>query len=128
MRFVIDESVNRAVHRFLVDRGYESVLAVDILGQGASDKAVVLLANERAAISVDANRRDFKSLLPRRRNKDAPPLRIAGRISLRCNPSQAGTRLAAVFDMVIAEFKRRQDCADRLMIVEVHNDYVRVYR
>ena len=129
MHFVIDESVNRRVCELLAELGYKYILSVDVLGQHAPDLHVARLADDRQAIVVDCNYKDFKAYVSRRPENNQMVLRkIGGRISLRCKPSRSRERLSHVFELIKLEWEHRKTCSDRRLIADVHDDHIRIYR
>lgn len=124
--FLTDEDVSDEIGDLLLARGHRLFRAREVQ-EGASDDEVAHNAESLGASVVTRNAKHYKKQLGRRQAQ-TPRFRSAGLITLELRSTDEVDRLRQVLDLVEAELEMVRAHADPRVVMEVHDDHVRVVR
>lgn len=124
--FLIDENAGPLVGGVLEKRGHR-VLYVANVCPGFPDPAVKRYADERMAVIVTFNCRDFADIRRHGASKYEARYRHAARVSLHCVPAVASRRVDEVLHLIECEHEHRRNLIDKRLIVDVTADEIRIH-
>jgi hypothetical protein len=127
IRFFIDHCVPDSVGGVLRDAGHEVILLRERIAQDSPDPLVAAVSemNDAVLVSLDS---DFKRLAPRVPIGQRQRFRKLSRIGLRCKAPQCAQRMKVCLSLVVHEWMEAQRSADKRMIVDIGQSYVRSIR
>ena len=125
MRLVTDEMVPDSIGRFLESRHHKVYRVRDHLKEGTPDDGVARFANQVDSIVITWNVRDFRPLLDRKRHARFPR---AGMISFTCEEADGRDRLAALIEVIEAEFAHLQTRPDKRLFADIGVNFLRIWR
>jgi hypothetical protein len=91
-------------------------------------RSVAAYADQKKAVVVNANAKDFAKLIARRPVNNKQPFRFAGRITLKCKPDREAQRLKQLMPRLLVEAAHSASDPDKRLIVDVFDDYLRIDR
>jgi predicted nuclease of predicted toxin-antitoxin system len=127
IRFFIDHCVPDSAAGVLRDAGYEVTLLRERIAPTSPDPLVAAVSEMHGAVLVSLDS-DFKRLAPRVPVGQRQRFRRLSRIGLRCRAPQCARRLKACLSLIAHEWMVAQASADKRMIVEIGESYVRSIR
>lgn len=127
IRFFIDHCVPDSVGSALRDAGHEVILLRERIAQDSPDPLVAAVSELHGAVLVSLDS-DFRRLAPRVPIGERQRFRRLSRIGLRCKAPQCAQRMRACLSLVVHEWIVAQASADKRMIVEIGQSYVRSIR
>ena len=127
IRFFIDHCVPDSVGRVLRDEGHDVILLAERIAPDSPDPLVAAVSELSGAILVSLDS-DFKTLAPRVPKGQRQRFRKLSRIGLRCKAPRCAQRLTATLSLVEHEWAVAQKSADKRMIVDIGESYVRSIR
>jgi hypothetical protein len=127
IRFFIDHCVPDSVAAVLRDAGHEVVLLRERIAPDSPDPLVAAVSEMHGAVLVSLDS-DFKRLAPRVPVGQRQRFRRLSRIGLRCNAPQCAGRVKVCLSLIAHEWEFAQASADKRMIVEIGQSYVRSIR
>lgn len=126
---VLDEMVSKSIEELFKKRGHDTLRSVQVLGQRASDLAVVTLADEKRGIALTWNKKDFVKLAARRPTHSPNRFRHAGVIHMRCDGQPRGLKLLEKsLELIEEEAKLRLKQDDQRLFVEVSDNELCFHR
>jgi hypothetical protein len=127
IKFFIDHCVPDSVGGVLRDAGHEVILLRERIAQDSPDPLVAAVSELHGAVLVSLDS-DFKRLAPRVPIGERQRFRKLSRIGLRCKAPQCAQRMQACLSLVVHEWIVAQASADKRMIVDIGQSYVRSIR
>src|SRR5215471_15374631 len=127
IRFFIDHCVPDSVGQILRDADHEVILLRERIAPDSPDPLVAAVSEMSGAVLVSLDS-DFRSLAPRIPRGERQRFRKLSRIGLRCRAPRCAQRLAAVLSLIEHEWTVAQASADKRMIIDVGETYVRSIR
>jgi len=127
IRFFIDHCVPDSVGRVLRDAGHEVILLRERVAPDSPDPLVAAVSELSDAVLVSLDS-DFKSLAPRIPKGQRQRFRKLSRIGLRCRAPRCAQRLTVTLSLIEHEWGVAQKSADKRMIVDIGESYVRTIR
>jgi hypothetical protein len=127
IRFFIDHCVPGSVPGVLRDAGHEVILLRERIAQDSPDPLVAAVSEMNGAVLVSLDS-DFRSLAPRIPRGQRQRFRKLSRVGLRCRAPRCAQRLSVALSLIEHEWTVAQESADRRMIVDVGETYIRSIR
>ena len=127
IRFFIDHCVPDSVGRALRDAGYDVILLRERIAPDSPDPLVAAVSEMNGAVLVSLDS-DFKRLAPRVPKGQRQRFRKLSRIGLRCKAPRCAQRLIATLSLIEHEWMVAQESADKRMIVDIGESYIRSIR
>jgi hypothetical protein len=127
IRFFIDHCVPDSVGGVLRDAGHEVILLRERIAQDSPDPLVAAVSEMSDAVLVSLDS-DFRRLAPRVPIGQRQRFRKLSRIGLRCKAPQCAQRMKVCLNLVVHEWMEAQASADKRMIVDIGQSYVRSIR
>ena len=127
IKFFVDHCVPDSVGRVLRDAGHEVILLRERIAPDSPDPLVAAVSEMHGAVLISLDS-DFKSLAPRVPKGQRQRFRKLSRIGLRCRAPRCAQRLGVVLSLIEHEWAVAQSSADKRMIVDVGESFVRSIR
>ena len=127
IKFFVDHCVPDSVGRVLRDAGHEVILLRERIALDSPDPLVAAVSEMHVAVLISLDS-DFKSLAPRVPKGQRQRFRKLSRIGLRCRAPRCAQRLGVVLSLIEHEWAVAQSSADKRMIVDVGESFVRSIR
>jgi predicted nuclease of predicted toxin-antitoxin system len=118
MVLLIDENAPNSVIEFFTQRGHKVHLVRDELPAGTPDPVVAAIGDRLSAIVVSWDK-DFESLVCRIPKGNRRRFKSLGRISFKCNETQARLLLEKWISYIEYHYDKCFDNSDFRMIVEI---------
>jgi Domain of unknown function (DUF5615) len=125
--FFIDHCVPDSVGRVLQDAGHEVILLRERIAPDSPDPLVAAVSEMNGAVLISLDS-DFRRLAPRVPAGQRQRFRRLSRIGLRCKAPRCAQRLMVALSLIEHEWGVAQSSADKRMIVEIGESYVRSIR
>jgi hypothetical protein len=127
IKFFIDHCVPDSVIRVLRDAGYEVIALRERIAPDSPDPLVAAVSEMHGAVLVSLDT-DFRRLAPRVPIGQRQRFRRLSRIGLRCKAPRCAQRLRVSLSLIEHEWVVAQASADRRMILEIGESYIRSIR
>jgi predicted nuclease of predicted toxin-antitoxin system len=127
IKFFIDHCVPDSVGHALRAAGHEVILLREQIAPDSPDPLVAAVSEMYGAVLVSLDA-DFKRLAPRVAHGQRQRFRKLSRIGLRCSEPQAAQRITAALTLIEHEWAAAQQSADKRMIIEIGQSYIRTIR
>ena len=127
IKFFVDHCVPDSVGRVLRDAGHEVILLRERIAPDSPDPLVAAVSEMHGAVLISLDS-DFKSLAPRVPKGQRQRFRKLSRIGLRYRAPRCAQRLGVVLSLIEHEWAVAQSSADKRMIVDVGESFVRSIR
>lgn len=127
IRFFVDHCVPDSVGRVLREANHEVILLRERIAPDSPDPLVAAVSEMNGAVLVSLDS-DFRSLAPRIPKGQRQRFRKLSRIGLRCKAPRCAQRLTMALSLIEHEWAVAQVSADKRMIVDVGETYVRSIR
>ena len=127
IKFFVDHCVPDSVGHALRAAGHEVILLREQIAPDSPDPLVAAVSEMHGAVLVSLDA-DFKRLAPRVAQGQRQRFRKLSRIGLRCSEPQAAQRITVALTLIEHEWAAAQQSADKRMIVEIGQSYIRTIR
>jgi hypothetical protein len=127
IKFFVDHCVPDSVGRVLHDAGHEVILLRERIAPDSPDPLVAAVSELHGAVLISLDS-DFKRLAPRVAKGQRQRFRRLSRIGLRCKAPRCAQRLTVTLSLIEHEWTVAQASADKRMIVDIGEGYVRSIR
>lgn len=127
IKFFIDHCVPDSVGRVLLEAGHEVILLRERIAPDSPDPLVAAVSEMNGAVLISLDS-DFKRLAPRVPIGQRQRFRRLSRIGLRCKAPRCAQRLTVTLSLIEHEWIVAQSSADKRMIVEIGESYIRSIR
>lgn len=128
MLLLIDENVPSSVTNYFRERGHDVRLVLDLFPEGTPDPVIAKIGDEKSAIVVTWNHKDFKKLAARTPKSGEQVLRRLGRINFRCPEPKGRKRVEALIEWIEFEHAQVQRLQDRRLMIEIRDGVLRIIR
>lgn len=125
MRFLLDEDVPRPVGEFLAERGHAVFYVEDALVKGSADILLAQWVDVNEGVVITHNARHFNLLVARVPQGGRTRFRKASRLTLRCAQTRSLRRVKELIDDIEREHALCQQRADKRMMIEIGDSYIR---
>ena len=127
IRFFIDHCVPDSVGSALRDAGHEVILLRERIAPDSPDPLVAAVSEMSGAVLISLDS-DFRRLAPRVPKGERQRFRRLSRIGLRCKAPRCARRLTSALSLIEHEWTLAQASADKRMIMDIGETYIRTIR
>lgn len=113
--------------RVLRNAGQEVILLRERIAPDSPDPLVAAVSEMHGAVLISLDS-DFKRLAPRVPKGQRQRFRRLSRIGLRCKAPRCAQRLSVVLSLIEHEWMIAQSSADKRMIIDIGESYIRSIR
>lgn len=124
IKFFVDHCVPDSVGHVLRDAGHEVILLRERIAPDSPDPLVAAVSEMHGAVLVSLDA-DFRRLAPRVPIGQRQRFRRLSRVGLRCRAPRCASRLSVTLSLIEHEWMIASLSADKRMIVEIGESYVR---
>ena len=127
IKFFVDHCVPDSVGRVLREAAHEVILLRERIAKDSPDPLVAAVSEMNGAVLVSLDS-DFKRLAPRVAVGDRRRFRTLSRVGLRCKAPRCAQRLKVCLSLIEHEWSVARGSADKRMIIDIGESYVRSIR